>query len=293
MYKKLLDGINFLHVGNLSNFENPLFVDKGFVRHSVPGTLSFVGAIWLTYIVFVRYYRSLLVRPGSFKNSLMFVSKTRTPTVLYALILFPLIGIFVELCFEDLEWATSNLHHLSMFAPFELVFVLILLRIRNWKIPEGVEYLLFAISFASLGILFYFHLERSEFDLSIHTHLCYIIIGVVVSTLFELAHPKSILAALTRCFFIIANGSYFFVAAELLHPVFPNKLGSFDEGSEEMIKLVPICFAWSLIFSLAVLVCIGSFQFRKFQKLKEDQIHYLIIDNACALAEEELLNKHY
>ncbi|CAG7829040.1 unnamed protein product [Allacma fusca] len=234
---------------------------------------------------FVSYYKSLLVRPGSFKNTLVFVSKTRKPIVLYALILFPLIGIFVELCFEDLEWATSNLHHLSMFAPFELVFVLILLRIQNWKIPEGTEYLIFAISFASLGILFYFHLERSEFDVSIHTHLCYIIIGVVVSTLFELAHLKSILAALTRCFFIIANGAYFFVAAELLHPVFPNDPESFDDHSEEMIKLVPVYFAWTMIFSLVVLFRVGSFQFRKFQKLRTDKSYHLFTDSAYACNE--------
>ncbi|CAG7710443.1 unnamed protein product [Allacma fusca] len=162
------------------------------------------------------------------------------------------------------------------------------MRIRKWRIPKGVEYLLFALTFSTQGILVYFHLERSSLDTMIHTHLCYTDVGIVLSTLLELTHPRSIFPALARCFFCITNGFQYYIAAEIIHPIFP---GQYNKEPAPEIRTVPVYFAWNIIFSLVVMIWIGRREYLKVLALKEAQIYQLITDDMHDLDTQKPLNE--
>ncbi|CAG7829039.1 unnamed protein product [Allacma fusca] len=265
-----------------------VWMDNGFLRHSIVGTFTSVGAVWMTSVVFYRYYKSLLLKQGSFKNALRFDRNYRKPKALYILMSFPLVGTVMEIYYAHPDWKTRNVHHLTMFVPFELFFVIALMRIRKWRVPKGVEYLIFALSFSSEGILFYFHLERSSLDTMIHTHICFTDAGIALSTLLELTLPRSILPALARCFFFITNGFQFYIAAEMLHPIFQD---NYDEEIPEVIRRIPVYFAWNIICSLLVMIWIGRREYRNVLALKEAQIYKFITDDPHDLDEQKPLNK--
>ncbi|CAG7710441.1 unnamed protein product [Allacma fusca] len=265
-----------------------VWMDNGFFRHCVGGTLTSVGAVWMTSIVFFRYYKSLLLKQGSFKNSLRFHRNNRKPKPLYIFMAFPLVGTLMELYYAYPDWKTRSLHHLTIFVPFELLLVTVLMRIRKWRVPKGVEYLLFALSFSSEGILYYFHLERSSLDTTIHTHLCFIDVGIVLSTLLELTQPGSIFPALARCFFSITNGFQYYIAAEMLHPIFQD---NYNEESHKVIRMIPVYFAWNMFFSLVVMIWIGRREYRNVLALKEAQIYQLITDDVHDLDAQKPLNE--
>jgi hypothetical protein len=180
--------------------------------------------------------------------------------------------------YASMYWKTKILHHTTGYIFPEFLGLTLILRHRNWKIPEGAEYLMCTLQFLNYAILIWFHLERSSLDSALHTFFCYLGTGLIISLLVEVSHPEHIVAALAKQFFLVSYGFWYFVVASIIHPLW----GDIDGEDKEYIKMVPVYFGWNMIFVMGILVMIGAWQYRKVRNFKEggSTRYHLITDSA-------------
>ncbi|CAG7786061.1 unnamed protein product [Allacma fusca] len=244
--------------------------------HSIPGAFIVTIGIWWTCHVFLRYYKALLRRPDSYTNTFSFVGEKWIPFDMYFICFAGIIGITVDLLANMPHIQMQNIYHITMYVLFEFSAIARILQLRKWKLPKKLEYALFALAFGIQGMLFYCHTHgRSQLDVTLHLFLCYSDVLIVASTLLEMAQPQSILPALSKCLFIIVNGLWYFQLGLTLYPLSGEP---FDGDNPTEIMMVPVYFAWNIIFTILGMTLIGIWQYNKvmdFQHVRAVELQLL------------------
>ena len=117
----------------------------------------------------------------------------------------------------------GNGQHATMYFFFGLCGLIDILVHHKVALPKGIDYAMHVVAFSVEGLLFNFHLHgRTELDVLIHVLLHYCVIGTVIAILVEMRYRRSILAALTRTFFVMLQGTWFWQVSFILYNPLPD-----------------------------------------------------------------------
>lgn len=179
----------------------------------------------------------------------------------YVKIFFTVFGCIVEISaaifFFDENGYENNAQHATMFFMFGLSGVVDILLHYKAPIPPDSDYISMAIATASEGLLFNFHLHgRKDLDVLVHTLLVYALIANTAAFLIEMKYRHNLLAALTRPYFVLVQGTWFWQAGWILYPPFPWSF-EWDQEDHGQMMVATTIFIWHLAVDFLIVLGVG------------------------------------
>lgn len=224
--------------------------------HFLPGGFFVMFATWWTFSCLHRFYRARYRKGSAFHSTLTFPCVcccnflSRYQLEGFFKLLFCSVGLAGEIItgWRNGEFVlVGNKQHATMFAFFGISGVIDILMHHGAPLPKSTDYVFNLLCFAVEGLLFMFHLHgRSMLDKAIHHILVYVIWCCVLSTLIEIRFRRNIIVSLSRCFFVMLQGTWFIQVGSILYPPFKGKKWNGD--SHEDIMIATIIFAWHMFF---------------------------------------------
>ena len=171
--------------------------------------------------------------------------------------------VFSGCCFE-LFYAVfgkngyeNNVQHATMYLMLGLNSVVDILVHYKAPIPPNMDYISLALSVASEGLLFKFHVHgRKDLDVLLHTLLVYTIAANTTAIILELKYRHSIVIALCRPYFFLIQGSWFWQTGWILYPPFPWSL-HWDQQDHGQIMIAASIFIWHLGVNFLIVLGVG------------------------------------
>ena len=199
-----------------------------FIGHAIPGGFFILMGIWWTVQPIRRYFLSLYPNATPFRHAL-----TGTPRLDgIVVVVMCLVGGLVESLGNYIVnggGSVSNIQHITMYGSFGFFGTVILVRPALMHIvpsssTETVAYLTLGLAFVVEALLFRFHVFG---DMSLvvlmHTFLFYSALACSVGTLAEPIWGRSVLASLSRPFFTLLQGTWFWQIGFTLHNPFATR----------------------------------------------------------------------
>ncbi|CAG0892603.1 unnamed protein product [Darwinula stevensoni] len=247
--------------------------------HLLPGGFFFVFALWWTWNILVKWHRSRK------SPSLPFVSSTHFPLYWrgrrialepWLKIILIVIAISAEIITGfDEEWRFAHLgnaQHVTMFSFFLFNAFVELLVEFGQPLPPNLDYATAVLAFIGEGVLFSSHLHgRSPMDVQVHTLLALDIWACALVGLLEMIARRSALAALTRAYFVLIQGTWFCQVGFILYPPVGEKWNLDDHGQ---MMIVAILYAWHHILVAVGIIILNSFVAYRFRIGAKALRHY-------------------
>lgn len=237
-----------------------------FLGHALPGSFFIFFAFWWMVNIYWRYFNARR-RNGQFTSSAIFSCPCccgklkHWPTEAYLKLVAVIIGCTVEICaalFGDDNGYENNAQHATMFFMFGISAVVDILLHYKAPIPPDSDYVAMAIAVASEGLLFKFHLHgRKDLDVLAHTLLVYALIANTASFLIEMKYRHNIMAAFTRPYFTLLQGTWFWQAGWILYPPFPWSF-QWDQEDHGQMMVATTIFIWHLAVNFLILLALGG-----------------------------------
>ncbi|ESN97327.1 hypothetical protein HELRODRAFT_124437, partial [Helobdella robusta] len=226
-----------------------------FGGHALPGSFFILFSLWWTVQTFRRYYKSLKNGCTPYRSTVAFApdclpcKKCNNVMIEGILkVVFTSLGLVLEAKsgFKNGHFTYSdNGQHATMYFFFGLSGVVDTLMHHGFSMPENTDYAVGCLSFVAEDVLFTFHLHgRTELDVAVHTLLVYIIHACVVCVLVEARYKNNVIVTLSRCFFVLLQGTWFWQIGFILYPN-PNAV-RWKNGDHNEIMLATIIFAWHI-----------------------------------------------
>lgn len=239
-----------------------------FIGHAIPGLFFIIIALWWIPNMLWKYFEARR-KNRQFKSTAVFPCRCccgklkNGPTEAYVKILFVVLGTCVEGgkgikdYVVDNDDYQNNLQHATMILMFGLNAVMDILLHYNFPVPPNSDYITMALAIASEGLLFKFHLHgRTDLDVLVHTLLVYTLVASTASVLLEMKFRHSIMAALSRPYFTIVQGTWFWQTGWILYPPFPWSF-VWDEENHGQIMVATTIFIWHLAIDFVIIIGIG------------------------------------
>ena len=238
-----------------------------FGGHALPGSFFIVFGLWWTVQILHRYYMSKS-RNSRFTSSCIFNCSCLCgrlkdwPIEAYFKLICIGIGFFLEMWtgFSD-DWHFVNLgngQHATMFFFFGLTGVIDIMMYHRCNLPPDMDYVSVIMALVVEFVLFRFHLHgRKDLDVLLHTLLLYTIAAGIMSVVLELKYRNNVLCALSRCYFVILQGTWFWQVGWILYPPFEGSY-KWDLEDHDQMMIATMIFAWHAAFNLLVMLSIGG-----------------------------------
>lgn len=233
--------------------------------------------------MFNRYY-TCLQRNTRFKSTLTYpltshCRKIRdVPIEPFLKLFLASVGIFLEIYtgynFTVHKFTTpGNAQHATMFFFFGFSGILDLLVYFKAPIPKDLDYVVILLALGVEGLLFHFHLHgRSVLDVQLHTLLIYAIVFNLIGVVLEMKYRHNILAALSRTYFFLVQGTWFWQIGFILYN--PNPLAEKWKPDDHVeFMMVTMYFTWHCGIAFLIMLCIGCLvacYHKKFPSNKEE-----------------------
>lgn len=214
---------------------------------------------------------------------------SRLPIEPFGKILFPALGLMVEIFFDYVTddsgerhlkvtvysiWDKegnfndiAKLHHVTMYGSFMLSGMIDVITLCV-KLPRQTSMMFLSIAFAVEGLLFYLHtMGRDMLNVEIHTLLSYVIFACVIFSILRIFSATNLVINLGLGSSILLQGTWFVQAGYFLFGGFLDKpsveevertvtdmsADEHDSSDHKYVMFVAACFAWHL-----VLVALGN-----------------------------------
>lgn len=254
-----------------------------FGGHALPGSFFIVFSLWWTVQMFNRYY-TCLRRNTRFKSTPTYQllcqcrNKQEFPIEPFFKLFLASVGIFLEIYtgynFTVHKFTTpGNAQHATMFFFFGFTGVIDLLLYCKAPIPKDLDYVVLLLALGVEGILFHFHLHgRTMLDVQIHTLLIYAVVFNCISLILEMKYRNNILTALSRTYFFLVQGTWFWQIGFILYN--PNPLAEkWKPDDHAEFLMVTMYFTWHCGIDFLIMLGIGScvaFYHKKFHSYREE-----------------------
>ncbi|PAA80403.1 hypothetical protein BOX15_Mlig021210g2 [Macrostomum lignano] len=241
-----------------------------FMGHFLPGSFFLGFSIWWTFAMLNRYYRAKYRKGPAYQSTATYSCICCRPGCCSS---FQWEGILkVSCCTVGLigEIVTGidhqtgsfvhigNGQHATMFSVFGFSGIIDLLMHCKAPLPKYTDYVFSALCFAVEGVLFMFHLHgRTKVDIVVHTLLVYVVWACVLSLMLEMKFQNSIVASLSRCFFVGLQGTWFIQVGAMLYPPLPG-LKQFEQGDMHAnVMIATIIFGWHMFGVFFLQLCLA------------------------------------
>lgn len=143
----------------------------------------------------------------------------------------------------------GNAQHATMFFFFGLSGAIdILVFYYGSALPNNLDYVTGAMAFAMEFLLFYQHLHgRHPMDIQVHVLLYYTAFACFAGTVLEMKYQNNILAALSRAYFTLLQGTWFWHVGFVLYNPIPNAV-PWDQDSHKEMLLITMIYTWHCAF---------------------------------------------
>ena len=235
-----------------------------FGGHALPGTFFALFGFWHTLQIFNRFYISL-GHKTQFKSTVTYPCAClcgklqKWPVESLIKLFFISVGFSGEIITAihgGNFTVIGNGQHATMFFFFGIASVVELLVYFRVPLPTDIEYAMYMLAFGIEGVLFRFHLHgRNELDVLLHTLLIYVISISILSICVEMKFRQSVLAALTRTFFVFLQGTWFWQIGFILYNPSPGAQKWKGDDHDEMM-IATMLFAWhcaAVLFTMFVI----------------------------------------
>ena len=262
--------------------------------HLVDGALLFTYGVWwllLSVCHHVRGKYNLKSEDESlkYKSYIPFLGAPTWPIESVLKILFPILGIFVEVFFTDdgnghvkaHVWHMYNekhqfnklvkLHHITMYCCFIVSGIADILSMCI-RFPKHTQQIFFVLAFFVQFVVFYFHISidesRESIDVLAHTFLLFSIVACAVFALLRIWLAKKILINMGLAVSLTLQGTWFVQTGAVL-----KWSGTMNEN-----MFLVACFVWHMMsiivayFLIYVLLqlCLQCYINRKRQRSSSD-----------------------
>ena len=238
-----------------------------FIGHAIPGTFIILFALWWMSNMYWRYFNARrrntkFISTATFSCHCCCGRVKEWPMEAYVKILFTLIvccvEFYVAVFMFDINGYENNAQHATSSLMFCLTGVVDILHHYQAPIPPNMDYISMALATASEGILFKFHTHgRKDLDILLHTLLVYALVANTAAVLIEMKHRHSITAALSRPYFTLLQGTWFWQTGWILYPPFPWSF-QWDQEDHGQMMVATIIFIWHLAIDFLIMLCIGG-----------------------------------
>lgn len=172
------------------------------------------------------------------------------------------IGFFLEIWTGfSKDWRFVNLgngQHATMFFFFGLTGVVDIMIYHKCSLPPDMDYVSIILAVIVEFVLFKFHLHgRKDLDVLLHTLLIYAIAAGIIAIAMELKYRNNILCALSRAYFTILQGTWFWQVGWILYPPFESSY-KWDLEDHDQMMIATMIFAWHAAFDLLTMLAIGG-----------------------------------
>lgn len=255
-----------------------------FAGHASPGSFFVVFALWWTFQMFHRYY-TCLRRNSQFTSTVTYpcscccVRFKDFPVESIVKIFLVVVGFTSEIYtgynFHVHRFTTpGNAQHATMFFFFGMSGILDILVYFKSPIPKDLDYVIVLLSLGVEGLLFHYHLHgRDVLDIQLHTLLIYAIVFNIIGIILEMKYRHNILAALSRPYFFLVQGTWFWQVGFILYN--PNPYAEKWKPDDHVeFMMVTMYFTWhcgiDFLIMLAIGCAVATFH-RKVHGYKEDE----------------------
>ncbi|KAL3882263.1 hypothetical protein ACJMK2_028625 [Sinanodonta woodiana] len=237
-----------------------------FGGHVLPGSFFIVIAIWWIFHIFNRYYGSRR-RNSQFTSSAIYPCSclsgwvSEWPFEAAVKIFFVVIGFSLEIYTGFSEGRFVNIgngQHATMFFYFGLTGIIDILTYYRAPLPPDTDYVMMSMALIVEGLLFKFHLHgRADMDVLLHTLLIYTIGANIVSIFVEMKYRHNVLAPLSRSYFLLLQGTWFYQIAFILYNPIEGAM-PWDLGDHEQMMIVTMYFTWHAGLDILIILAIGG-----------------------------------
>ncbi|KAK3863396.1 hypothetical protein Pcinc_030829 [Petrolisthes cinctipes] len=228
------------------------------VGHVVPGVLTVIIGVWWTFSILRRYYLCVRAAGGGgvegvsgtgaslYRNTSSFPCPcvSRLPVEGLIKVTIVIIGVIGELttAYENGEIVNLvNIQHITIYTFFGLNGVMDVLCHYRAPLPPSMDYISGGLAFTMEGLVFIYHLHaRTPMDVQVHMLLVYAVWGCVVAVIAEGVYRSSVVVALTRCYFVLLQGTWLIYVGFLLYP--PTGMEKWDEHGPRNMMIVTVIF---------------------------------------------------
>ena len=238
-----------------------------FGGHALPGSFFIIFSVWWTWRIFSRFYNCR-------RNNTRF-----TATAIYNCPFLPgrlkewpmegVVKIFFVFVGFSLEIYTgfgsngrfvnmSNGQHATMFFYFGFTGIVDILLYFKAPLPKDMDYASMLLALMAEGLLFKFHLHgRTDLDVLVHTLLLYGIAANMVAVMVEMRYRHNVLSPLSRAYFLLLQGTWFWQVGWILYPPFDSS-ARWDEEDHEQMMIATMMFTWHAIADVLFMLVIGA-----------------------------------
>ena len=238
-----------------------------FIGHAIPGTFLIVYAFWWMVNMFWRYFNarrrnSQFISTATFSCQCFCGRMKDWPMEAYVKLLFISMGCCIELSFilflYDINGYENNAQHLTSYLMFALTGIIDILHHYKAPIPPNMDYISMALAIASECLLFKFHTHgRHDLDIVLHTLLVYALVANTAAVLLEMKYRHSIIAALSRPYFVLLQGTWFWQTGWILYPPFPWSF-EWDQQDHGQIMIATCMFIWHIGVDFLIMLVVGA-----------------------------------
>ena len=237
-----------------------------FGGHALPGSFFIIFALWWTWATFSRYYncrrKNIRFTATATYNFPFLCGRLKEwPIEGMLKIFFVFIGFSLEI-YTGMSGGRfvnmSNGQHATMFFYFGFTGIVDILLYFKAPLPPNMDYASMLLALMAEGLLFKFHLHgRTDLDVLVHTLLLYGIAANMVSVMVEMRYRHNVLSPLTRAYFLLLQGTWFWQVGWILYPPFDSS-AHWDEEDHEQMMIATMMFAWHAIADVLIMLVIGA-----------------------------------
>ncbi|KAH3835770.1 transmembrane protein 45B-like [Dreissena polymorpha] len=238
-----------------------------FPGHALPGSFFIIFGLWWTIHMFNRFYLAK-ARNSKFRSSAIFNCPLlcgrlkEWPIEAYFKLICVSVGFYLEIKtgFSS-DWRFVNIgngQHATMFFFFGVNAIVDILVYFKWPLPPNMEYVSSILALLCEYLLFKFHLHgRTDLDVLLHTLLLHAIVACMVAFALELKYRDNILCALSRAYFMLLQGTWFWQIGWILYPPFESSF-RWDKDDHEQMMIATMIFTWHAMVVLLTMLAIGG-----------------------------------
>ena len=240
-------------------------------------------ALWWTFNILNRYFRSLRKNGVPYRNTTTFhVKRCCRRQVNWEVegiikILVSVGGVLAEIItgFTDGQFLwMGNIQHALIYVCFGVAGIVDILVFYGASIPKKSSYITMIFAFFVQTVVFRFHLDgRADLDVLLHTITMYVTMLTVISWIAEMAYETSMYVALARSYFMFAQGTTLWQAAFMLFSPIPNAQ-PWDDESPDTVMLTTSYFVLHLTFDLVFFFGLTLFIGRGYRDTESDTSAY-------------------
>ncbi|KAK7107907.1 transmembrane protein 45B-like [Littorina saxatilis] len=237
-----------------------------FEGHVLPGLFFITFAFWYVIQSFRRFFNSRL-RNARFTSTVAFpcdclCSRLKDlPVEAFVKILFAGIGFSAEVItgYREQHFVIlGNVQHATMFFFFGISGIIDILVFYRAPLPPDIDYVSALMAFMVEGLLFKFHLHgRTELDVLLHTFLIYTIVANTVAMALEMKYRHSLLGPLSRSYFLLLQGTWFWHVGFILHNPIPNATPWKEDDHDELL-MACLFFVWHCAVNFILILMLGA-----------------------------------